>query len=185
MATQEIGIPLDLNQGVFNNTVFKDGKLQLVELGKDDSNTPIYVPEGYWISEPIRIADKVALFKYVAKTISGTGNYNIYTQSSPDSYAWTEWEQVDASTGTITTPVGYFARVKILISPTNSNVTLTIDGFDVVDKYDNAYVNSSDGVLEIKQSYRDRMTKLGNDGLLTRSIPKSFFKKIDKLLFVE
>ncbi|WP_342422373.1 hypothetical protein [Paenibacillus sp. FSL E2-0178] len=189
MATQEIGIPLDLSLGTHNNTEFLNGKLQLVEIAKADSGIPIFPPEGYWISEVIRIADKVTHFKYVAKTLTGTGTYTIYTQSSQDSYTWTDWEAVDLSTGTIITPVGYYARVKIVITPINSNVTFTIDGFDVNGKYNNTYINSSNGVLELKKLYANKYvldtTWTGEGKMMTGNIPKSTYKKIDKLSFLE
>ncbi|WP_342423192.1 hypothetical protein [Paenibacillus sp. FSL E2-0178] len=189
MATQEIGIPLDLSLGTHNNTEFLNGKLQLVEIAKADSGISIFPPEGYWISEVIRIADKVTHFKYIAKTLTGTGNYTIYTQSSQDSFTWTDWEQVSITTGAITTPVGYYARVKIVISPIRSNETFTIDGFDVNGKYNNSYINSTSGVLELKTVYANKYdldTTWTSEGkMMSGNIPKSSFKKIDKLSLLE
>ncbi|QWU14464.1 hypothetical protein SAMN04487895_101774 [Paenibacillus sophorae] len=186
MATQEIGIPIDLSKGIFNNTVFLNGKLQLIELAKDDNDVPIYPPEGYWISESIRVADKVTSFKYIAKSITGSGSYKIYTQSSPNGFTWSEWQEINYTNGSILTPVGYYAKIKIFIYAGNTNVTFTIDDFAVVDKYINPYINSSYGVLELKKSYTSPLVIDGSwadDGVLMKSsvIQKTNYKKIDKI----
>ncbi|ASA22783.1 hypothetical protein [Paenibacillus donghaensis] len=183
MATQEIGIPIDLSQGTFNNTVFQDGKLQLRELGKDDLGTSIYAPEGYWISESIRIADKVALFKYIAKTMSGTGTYKIFTQSSNDGFVWTDWIEINTD-GSINTPVGYYAKIKIFIIPSSTLVSISIDQFTTPDKYTNPFINASSGVLELKKTYTSpyAIDNAWTDGVLIKAlVQKSQFKKIDKL----
>jgi hypothetical protein len=185
MATQEIGIPIDLSKGTFGNTVFLNGKLQLVEIAKDDNNVSIYPPEGYWISESIRIADKVTSFKYIAKNSVGTGTIKIFTQSSSDGFTWSEWQEINYADGGILTPVGYYARIKIFIYAGNGNTNFTIDEFTIANKYINPYVNSSNGVLELKTSYSSPTiiddTWIEEGTVLSCNIQKSSFKKINKI----
>ncbi|QSF43562.1 hypothetical protein [Paenibacillus tianjinensis] len=188
MATQEIGIPLDLSKGTYNNTIFSNGKLQLIELTKSDDGTSIYSPEGYWISETIRIADKIAQFKYVAKSITGTGLYKIYTQSSNDGFSWSEWNET-LTDGSINTQVGYYARVKIFLFATSTVVPFTVDSFDTPGKYNNQFVNSTSGVLELKKSYATPYaidaTWAGSGKIMSALVPKTTYKKVDKLIYTE
>ncbi|OME55363.1 hypothetical protein BSK59_12855 [Paenibacillus odorifer] len=184
MATQEIGIPIEFEKGTFNNTVFLNGKLQLVELAKDDNNQIIYAPEGYWISETIRVADKVTSFKYIAKNIVGNGSYKIYTSSSPDGFEWTDWAEVNAADGKINSPVGYYAKIKIFINATLSNISITVDNFETSGKYINSFINSSNGVLELKKTYITPFVKSSSvsEGSLSKAqVMKTQFKKIDSI----
>ena len=132
MAIQEIeiGIPIDSSLGEFTKTVFKDGKLQLIELGRDINNNPIYEKYGEWTSEPIKLKDKFKSFKNLVKTMTGTnGEFKIFTQSSLDSYMWTEWQEINYETGNILSPLGLFARVKIEITAKENESEVVIDTF--------------------------------------------------------
>lgn len=188
MEIQEIGIPIDLSLGEFMKTVFKDGKLQLVELGRDINNNPIYEKHGEWISEPIKLKDKFKSFKNLVKTMTGTnGQFKIFTQSSLDSYIWTEWQEINYETGNILSPLGLFARVKIEIRAKENESEVVIDTFKDVEKFDNEFIDNTNGYLELKKKYEFEMTKndvnQGNNEshVYIKTVPNTRFKKIDKI----
>lgn len=184
--TQEIGIPIDLSKGNFIDTEIRDGKLQLKLLATDDSGNGIYPDTGYWESEVIAIKDKIKAFKRISKNIEvkGTGTYKIYTRSSPNQSFWTPYVEIN-SDSTINSPPDSFAQVKIELFATRTDATRTIDDFNKNGKYDNKYVNSSGGFLELKKDYG--LTGVRNESwvgegvLFSTLIEKSKFKKINKL----
>jgi hypothetical protein len=63
---EEIGIPIDLSKGTFNNTIYKDGKIQLKTLyeikASDGSEDPTYVGEGT-AQKPFLIKDAFDFYK--------------------------------------------------------------------------------------------------------------------------
>ena len=190
MAIQEIeiGIPIDSSLGEFTKTVFKDGKLQLIELGRDINNNPIYEKYGEWTSEPIKLKDKFKSFKHLVKTMTGTnGEFKIFTQSSLDSYMWTEWQEINYETGNILSPLGLFARVKIEITAKENESEVVIDTFKDVEKFDNKFIDNTNGYLELKKKYEFEMNKndvsQGNyeNHIYIKTVPNTKFKKIDKI----
>lgn len=190
MAIQEIeiGIPISASTGEFTKTVFKDGKLQLVELGRDINNNPIYEKYGEWTSEPIKLKDKFKSFKHLVKTMTGTnGQFKIFTQSSLDSYIWTEWQEINYETGNILSPLGLFARVKIEITAKEIESEVVIDAFKDVEKFDNKFIDNTSGFLELKKKYEFEMNKNdvnqgNNEGhVYITNVPNTKFKKIDKI----
>lgn len=189
--TQEIGIPIDLTMGTFFDTEIKNGKLQLRELGTDDNGNSIYVDTGYWESEIIYIKDKVAAFKRVARDIivKGNGVYKIFTSSSTDRNTWTDYVEINYSDGSILSPTGSYARIKIVITARAAEAVRTLDDFDVAGKFDNEFVNSSDGFLELKKEYELTGNKdnswTGEGFLFVTQVEKSKFKKINALERVE
>ncbi|MGZ7444955.1 hypothetical protein [Paenibacillus sp. TH7-28] len=185
--TQEIGIPIDLTKGTFVNTEIKDGKLQLREVGIDDNGNSIFVDTGHWESEIINIKDKFTAFKRVARDVisKGSGSYKIYTQSSTDRITWTDYVEINYSDGSILSPVGLFARIKIEITANRINSTRTVDDFNEQGKYNNDYLNISNGYLEFKKNYvldgvKDEAWT--NEGKVFVSyVEKSKFKKVINL----
>ncbi|MGM1044904.1 MAG: hypothetical protein ACQEXX_02020 [Bacillota bacterium] len=185
--TQEIGIPIDLSTGRYMNTVFKDDSLQLIEVAKDDNGNSVFTETGTWESEPIRIKDKVTSIKRVSKNvfIKGNGSFKIYTCSSPDQYEWSVWEEIDYTDGSIKSPVSNYAKIKIEIFANRVNSTFTIDDFDTQDKYNNGYINSSDGKLELKKYYilngiqNTAWADIGK--VFSTTIHKTNYKRVDKI----
>lgn len=185
--TQEIGIPIDLTRGTFVNTEIKNGKLQLREVSIDDDGNSIFVDAGYWESEMIDIKDKFTAFIKVTKDIiiKGKGTYKIFTQSSTDSIAWTDYVEINYADGSILSPVGLFARIKIEITAKRINSTRTVDDFNEKGKYTNDYLNTSNGYLEFKKNYvlggvKDEIWT--NEGKVFSSLVKrTKFKKINSL----
>lgn len=182
MAIQEIGIPVDLSKGTFANTEYKDGKLQLKAAYADDNGQIMYVPEGYWISETIKIADKVKAFEYIAKNISGSGTYVIYTQSSADGFSWSEWQEL-GSDASILSPKDYYAKIKIFIYAHSADATFVLEGFE--SPVDNPFLITNTGTLEFKKTYTDQMTKdsswTNGGALFAGLVKKTAFKKVDSL----
>lgn len=181
MAIQEIGIPIDASRGTFHNTVFKDGKLQLVEVAQDIINEPVYVQDGYWISENIKLIDKFKSFKNFIKTAIGSGIYKILTQSSTDGYTWTEWKEINYEDGSILSPNGSWARVKIEITANKVDSQIVVDHFNDVSKFGNDFIDSSDGHLGLKKKYIYVMSDTENENIYVKHVEKTKFKKIDKI----
>ena len=186
MATQEIGIPIDLTHGEYHNTEIKNGKLQLKELAISDSGKIIYAASGYWISSVIEMKDKIAAFERVTKDLTyiNSASYKIYTASSFDGYAWSEWTEINYSTGHIATVKNNFARLKIELLSVKTDELFTIDDFEIDEKYNNEFVNHSRGVLELKTSYEKRMlsTPSSETGKIFRAtVNKTSLLRIDNL----
>ncbi|MGV6936041.1 hypothetical protein ACWA2B_11045 [Paenibacillus sp. CMM36] len=191
MSITEIGIPIDLSKGKYENTVYKDGKLQLVELQKSDTGKIVYASSGSWQSDMIQIADKIKSFEKVVKNtiVSGTtSTFKIYTQSSVDGVEWTPYVEVGTD-GSIQSQTNTYARIKIqLFSSPTENLSFTVDEFND-DRYDNAYLNTSQDYLEMKRKYTiDYVADptWSEDGQLYRTIiDKSIWKKVDSLSSIQ
>ncbi|MGR6760455.1 hypothetical protein ACU1JV_01235 [Paenibacillus sp. T2-29] len=187
----EIGIPLELSKGKYENTVYKDGKLQLVELQKSDTGKIVYASSGSWQSEMIYIADKIKAFEKVVKNtiVNGTSStVKIYTQSSDDGIEWSPYIEVGTD-GSVQSPTNTYARIKIeMFSSPTENLTFTVDEFND-NHYDNAFLNTSNDYLEMKRSYILDYVKDSawiEDGQLHRAtIDKSIFKKVDSLSSIQ
>ncbi|MEC4565314.1 hypothetical protein L8C07_05105 [Paenibacillus sp. CMAA1739] len=191
MSISEIGIPIDLSKGTYDNTTYKDGKLQLIELQKSDTGKIVYASSGSWRSETIYIADKIKSFEKVAKNtvVNGTtSTFKIYTQSSVDGIEWSPYVEVGTD-GSVQSPTNTYARIKIeLFSSPTENLNFTVDEFND-DRYTNDYLNTSNDYLEMKRNYTlDYVIDptWTEDGKLYRStIDKSFWKKVDSLSSVQ
>ncbi|OIB04572.1 hypothetical protein AK95_13230 [Paenibacillus sp. LC231] len=187
MATQEIGITLDFPKGSFDNLIFTNNTLQLIEETKDDAGNGVYRDSGSWVSEVIFIKDKVTSFKRISRNVAikGSGSYKIYTSSSPDQLNWTPWTEINYTDGSISTPADQYAKVKIEVFAHKTNATFTVDDFNIPDKYSNPFLNSSDGVLELKNLYRlvgEKEINWNDTGkLFITKINKSYFKAINKI----
>lgn len=184
MTIQEIGIVIDLDVGTFNNTVYKNDRLQLAERGVDGDGNIVYVDTGYWESEPIAINDRIASFKNVATTVSTVGGatYKMYVKTSPDGFVWDNYIEVDP-TGTIKNTPDRWAKIKIEIFSEKGLSNFYVDNFYEVGKYNN-YLNTENGALSLKKKYNYKMTKTqeSNSGSLhVQTILRSKFKKIDKI----
>lgn len=191
MTISEIGIPIDLSKGKYENTIYKDGKLQLVELQKSDTGKIVYASSGSWQSEMIYIADKIRAFEKVVKNtiVNGTtSTFKISTQSSADGTEWSPY--VEAGTdGSIQSPTNTYARIKIeLFSSPTENLNFTVDEFND-DRYINDYLNTSNDYLEMKRNYTLNYVTdptWTEDGKLYRTtIDKSTWKKVDSLSSVQ
>ncbi|MFW5433169.1 hypothetical protein [Paenibacillus apiarius] len=187
MATQEIGLPIKFETGTFNNTIVKNGKLQLAELKQDEKGNIVYAPYGSWESQLILIQDKITSFKRIVANIEakGAATYKIYTKSSEDGTTWTDYEAIDETDGSIHSPAAKYAKVKVEMIAPLVDATFTVDEFTQTAKYTNEFVNSDNGVLEIKKHYcykyaRDESWQ--DEGVILRKkIPHSKLKKIDSL----
>jgi hypothetical protein len=191
MSITEIGIPIDLSKGKYENTIYKDGKLQLIELQKSDTGKIVYASSGSWQSEIIYIADKIKAFEKVVKNtvVAGTtSTFKISTQSSVDGIDWSSYIEVSAN-GSIQSPTNTYARIKIdLFSSPTENLSFTVDEFSD-DRYTNEYLNTSNDYLEMKRNYTlDYVsdTTWNEDGHLYRkTIDKTIWKKVDSLSSVQ
>ncbi|MDY8021293.1 hypothetical protein [Paenibacillus polymyxa] len=191
MSITEIGIPIDLSKGKYENTIYKDGKLQLIELQKSDTGKIVYASSGSWQSDMIQIADKIKSFEKVVKNtiVNGTtSTFKIYTQSSIDGIEWSPYLEVGTD-GSIQSPTNTYARIKIVLfsSPTE-NLSFTVDDFND-NRYTNDYLNTSNDYLEMKRNYTfDYVADLtwSEDGHLYRkTIDKAIWKKVDSISSVQ
>ncbi|WP_311078327.1 hypothetical protein [Paenibacillus polymyxa] len=191
MSISEIGIPIDLSKGKYENTIYKDGKLQLIELQKSDTGKTVYASTGSWQSETIYIADKIKAFEKVAKNtvVNGTtSTFKIYTQSSVDGIEWSPYVEVGTD-GSVQSPTNTYARIKIeLFSSPTENLNFTVDEFND-DRYTNDYLNTFNDYLEMKRKYTINYVAdptWSEDGQLYRAtIYKSIWKKVDFLSSVQ
>lgn len=180
--TYEIGLPVDLSKGMFVNTEYKNGALQLEEVLVSDKGSSIYKESGYWESEVVTLKDKIAAFNRISKNITlvNGATYKIYTSSSEDMITWTNWDQINNADGSILSPKNNYARIRIEIETTLSEETITVDDFTISNKYINKYVNSDHGVLELKKKYKYDMNVVSAENhIFSKTI--SGFKKIDKI----
>ncbi|WP_110932425.1 hypothetical protein [Paenibacillus bouchesdurhonensis] len=183
--THEVGLPLDLSKGTFANTEHIDGFLQLKVMKISDKGNAIFAESGYWESEVIDIKDKIAAFKRISKTseLVNGATYKIFTSSSEDRSAWSAWEEIDYTDGTIKSPKNSYAKVRIEIKSTMSDEIVTIDDFMIEGKYSNEFVNSDKGVLELKRVYEYEMNVLpSNESISTKLIIRNSFNKINKVI---
>ncbi|MDH6671984.1 hypothetical protein ACXFAU_10815 [Paenibacillus glucanolyticus] len=178
MATQEIGITLDFSKGSFDNITYVNNTLQLIEETKDDAGNGVYRNSGSWVSEALFIKDKVTSFKRISRNVAikGNGSYKIFTSSSPDQLNWTPWAEINYMDGSISTRVDQYAKVKIELFAHKTNTSFSIDDFTIPDKYSNPFINSSDGVLELKTLY----PHVGSQDMNWNDIGKLFVTKISK-----
>ncbi|GAB6930074.1 hypothetical protein JCM10914A_40570 [Paenibacillus sp. JCM 10914] len=187
MATQEIAIPLDFSRGSFDNVVYENNQLRLIQDTQDDAGHGVYRNTGSWISEVIVIKDKVTSFRRIARNVAtkGSGSYKIYTASSPDRVTWSPWTEIDYANGGIFTPVDQYAKVKIELFASKVSSHFTVDDFTTPDKYTNPYVNSANGVLELNQQYfligTEDMNWNDEGKLFSTKVNKSKFKAIDRI----
>lgn len=161
---QEIEIPLDLSQGTFYNTEYRDGFLQLKRVRISDNENEVFYPFGYWESDDSFMKDKVSAFKRLAsdRVIVKNGTYRILTASSPDRSNWTPWNEINGESGEIISPVNQFAKVRIEITSSHHLEVITTDDFSVQGKYNHPFVNSDEGVLELKKKHHLEMIKMSN-----------------------
>jgi hypothetical protein len=182
--TQEIGIPIDLSKGMFTNTIFQNGSLQLLKIMTDSDGKSIYSNYGYWESENIYIQDKITSFKNVVRTIvtSGNASFKISVKTSSDSFAWGEYVEINADGSVSNIPLKW-AKIKIEIIPEKANSNLIFDKFNDANTYTNEFVNDTQNYLSLKKDYTIPMTveTITEGFMLTKTIPKTQFKKINGL----
>lgn len=186
MGLQEIGIPLDLSVGNYDNTVYKDGLLQLIEIAKDSNNRPIYNSSGSWESSPIPIKDKIKAFKNIARKIqvNGAGTFTILVSTSDDGYTWGNYIAINGD-GSIHNPPANFAKVKIEFNPASVETKIYVNDFSTVDPFRNQFIETVNGKLQFKRKYY--ASGIQNEGwneagkVYTTKIEKLKFKKIDSL----
>lgn len=178
-----------MGQGNYNNTIFQDGKLQLIKLGIDENNQVIYADSGFWESAPILIQDKITAFKNVAKSIvtpTGDGSYKIYVRTSENGSTWGGYIEINED-GSINNPPAKYAMIKIEITAGRDNVSLLIDDFEQEGKYLNEFIESEEGYLKLKKNYELPMSVVSQDEegvIFSRTIENSTFLKIDSIGFL-
>lgn len=113
--TKQIGLPIE-NKGTYFNTSFDEatGTIGLKKTYVDANNLPVYKEEGYWISEIIDLKDKFDSYEKVFTTHTdyGASSIAIYTRTSTDNTAWSEWKAI-AYDGSILSPINRYVQVKI------------------------------------------------------------------------
>ncbi|MGG0667635.1 hypothetical protein ABE073_03810 [Lederbergia citrisecunda] len=187
--TKEIGIPLGIDKGTFNNTEYISNSIQLKEIGRTDSDEPVYVEEGYWESEVIDLVDKFREYDKVAlsKTQDGNSVYAILTKTSDDGINFTDYIATTPD-GKIQAETKRYIQIKIVLYAGFVSDTLKISSFDSaleVNNWNNtSFVEMSDG-LKLKKNYSFEMikdTSWDNEGsLLRKTVNINDWKKINSL----
>jgi hypothetical protein len=180
--TQDVGVGLNLQSGTYYKTSYVNGALQLNYLGKDPLGNDYYEKFGTWESDTIILGDNVNSFKRIAKILTVSGSYKIFTSSSLDGLAWTNYVEVSANFD-ILSPMGKYVKVKVeLYAPTN-DITYDVDTFST-NKWNNQYLDVQ-GDLKLKKSYSEigvRNTTWSESGTVhVKRIEKTKFKKIDSI----
>lgn len=187
----DIGIPIDLTKGVFNNVEIVNDKLQLSEREVLPNGKKRYYEFGFWESEVIDLVDVFKDFdKIVANIINKTNDkIAIYTRTSSDDLSWTNYVPINQD-NTIASPIGRYIQIKVTFTAGETDELIIVDDFnngDEVKFTPNEFV-SFDGKLGLKKEYEYDMLKDINwtdAGTLFRQvIKKSKLKKIDSISIV-
>lgn len=194
MATQNIGVLIDLTKGTHTNTEYKDGKISLKEERKTyDLIDNVYSHEGVWVSEQIDLVDKYTSLENLAisKIINGKSTYKAYTRTSDNAVNWDDYVEISFTTGKIMSVPKRYIQVKIEFLGLYEYKQEIIHNFTELESAifdENEYVQF-DGALYLKRDYEFKMGKDNNwteEGtLFRRLIKKSELKKIDSLNFKE
>lgn len=187
----DIGIPIDLTKGVFNNVEIVNGKLQLSERETLPNGKKRYYEFGFWESEIIDLVDKFKDFdRVVANIVNKTSDsITIYTRTSSDGFSWTPYVPINQD-NTIPSPIGRYIQIKVSFTAGITDEVITVDDFNSGDddKFEQNDFVQFDGKLSLKKEYEYTMTKdnfWGEEGSLFRQvIPKSKLKKIDSISIV-
>lgn len=181
MTTQDIQFNIDFSTGQHSNTIFKNGRLQLQEIGVDNLNQIVYVDSGYWVSDIIQFADKFKEYKPFQFTLeqdTGT-SYKISVSSSDDLITWSDYIEIDDQ-NTISNQVSNYIRIKIELFASKNLSEMLVDH----SKYENNFVNISNG-LRIKRDYDYDMALDSNwneeGSLHRRKITRNDWTRVDRL----
>ncbi len=187
--TKEIGLSIGTG-GTFNNTFLDstDGKIKLAIKEFDGNGNPVYVEEGYWISNIIDLQDNFLDYeKIFADYIdNGVSNISIETRVSSDKVTWDDWVAV-AYDGAIQSETKQFIQIKITFFAGFVTDVFLISEFDnAEDKelFDSEYIDTSNG-LRLKRDYSFDMTMdstwTDEGSLHKKVISRNEWIKIDKL----
>lgn len=184
----DIGIPIDLTKGVFNNVEIVNGKLQLSERETLPNGKKRYYEFGFWESEIIDLVDKFKDFdRVVANIVNKTNDsITIYTRTSSDGFSWTPYVPINQD-NTIPSPIGRYIQIKVSFTAGITDEVIIVDDFNGGDevKFEQNEFVQFDGKLSLKKNYEYTMTKdssWSEEGSLFRQvIPKSKLKKIDTI----
>jgi hypothetical protein len=190
----DVGIPIDLSKGTFNNVEYANGKLQLAE--KDENETlpngkKIYCEFGFWESEVIDLVDAFKDFDRIAVNMTNytKDKITIYTRTSSNGFTWTSYVPIN-SDNTIASPIGRYIQIKVSFTAGMTDEVITVDDFNSGDevKFEQNDFVQFDGKLSLKKEYEYTMTKdnsWNEEGSLFRQmIPKSKLKKIDEISMI-
>jgi hypothetical protein len=187
----DVGIPIDLSKGTFDNVEYVDGKLQLTEKNEDETlpnSKKIYNEYGFWESEVIDLVDAFKDFDRIVANITNhtKDKITIYTRTSSDGFSWTPYVPINID-NTIASPIGRYIQIKVSFTAGVTDELITIDDFNSGDevKFESNEFVQFDGKLSLKKYYEFDMTKdntwIEEGSLFRKVIPKSKLKKIDTI----
>lgn len=190
VATQDVGIKIDLTKGKHTNTVYDETtkKIALQKLRTTyDEKENIYAREGFWVSDIMDLVDKYTSLENLALTSELNGaEYTAYTRTSIDNITWDEFVAINSSGKMMSVPRRY-VQVKIAFKGKITDYQEPLHDFTVkdVEKFkENEFINFG-GNLELKREYEYKMSKddtWKSDGSLFRKkIKNTKFKKIDSI----
>lgn len=191
MATENIGVPIDLSAGNFMNTEIGANGLQLKYNRQTyDKISNVYADYGVWISDSIDLVDKYTSLENLAITsiVNGLSSYKSYTRTSDDNFTWDNYIEID-STGKMMSVPRRFIQIKIEFFGGLQDKTEVVDDFvDPLDFESNEYIGFDGSNLQLKRNYKyeqsidSTWTESGN--VFRRTIDKSKFKKIDSIRII-
>lgn len=187
--TKEIGIDTGIGVGIYHNTEFVDGKIQLKKVSKTDTGKPVYEMNGYWESEVIDLVDKFKEYDRIAlsKLQEITDVYSIMTRTSSDGITFDEYIATTPE-GKIQSETKRYIQVKVNLFAGLSNESDLVSDFtspSAIEDWENNKFIETDGVLKLKKEYQLEMNKdntWADEGSLHRKlIKKENWKKIDSI----
>lgn len=183
MATKDEKIIVDLSQGTFVDTIYKNGALQLVEIGIDSLGQIVYADSGHWISSIITYPDKFKEYKNMEFTpvIQEGAAYKISVSSSDNMAIWSDYVEIDSEKKILNEKSSY-VRIKIELFASKAHSEMVVDSF-TTNGYNNDQIIIADGKLKFKkiQTLRSVLDTSSNPNVLVTSVSKSSFKKINSL----
>lgn len=192
MAVSNIGIPIDLTKGIHTNTELKDDNIQLKEIFTTEINEDsVYESEGSWLSEVIDLVDKYTSLENLAITniVSSTSTYKAYTSTSPDSITWSDFVEIQATTGKMLSVPERFIQIRIVFTGENSVKSELVNDFVASESKQfrsNDFINL-DGSLGLKRDFTYKMDKdsswTSEGNVFRKKIENTKLKRIDKLDF--
>lgn len=186
MTVKEFGISLNFTDGTNINIDNSNDKLTLLKSNETyDGIYSVYEHEGTWISNVIDLVDKYTNLGNLAITSSvySGQSYKAYTRTSDDSQLWSEYIEIDYSTGKMQSSPKRYIQIKIELQSTPTSYKESALEFNNVDEYlsGNDYVTTQNGSLELKKNYNFEMTDDNGDNIYKTTILSSKFKKIDRI----
>lgn len=188
MATKDFGVPIDLSNGIFTNTLLTDNGITLIkEASTYDGLKDVYATTGVFLSDVIDLNDKYTELGNLAMNFTlpnSDTTYKAYTRVSDNNLEWSDFAEIDYATGKMNSDAKRYIQIKIEL---NSNavdydeIAITFTPDDISRLTNTDYITTENNILELKRNYNFKMEKINEQNMFKTTILSSKFKKIDKI----